>query len=186
MVSNDFGSEESNKVEVKISDALLNGLVGWWKFDETNGTVAYDSSGNGNDGNLTNGQTWTSGKIGGALSFDGSSDRVKLPHNILNGQIDVTVSFWFLESQNNTDHHHFISAASSTESNRFLLAVNSDGKFNYNDNDSSDIKRFDYQYSESLTNWSHIVLTRSISGAELFIEGSLKSSAPEMLIVRTI
>ena len=27
------------------------------------GTVAYDSSGNGNDGNLTNGPTWTKGKL---------------------------------------------------------------------------------------------------------------------------
>jgi hypothetical protein len=52
----------------------LNGLVGWWKFDEGSGTVAYDSSGNGNDGNLTNGPTWTTGKIGGALSFDGVND----------------------------------------------------------------------------------------------------------------
>ena len=34
VVSNDFGSVESDKVEVQISDALLNGLVGWWKFDE--------------------------------------------------------------------------------------------------------------------------------------------------------
>ena len=71
VVSNDFGSEESDKVEVKVSDALLNGLVGWWKFDEGSGTVAYDSSGNGNDGNLTNGPTWTTGKIGGALSLMG-------------------------------------------------------------------------------------------------------------------
>jgi hypothetical protein len=31
----------------------MDGLVGWWKFDEGSGTVAYDSSGNGNDGNLT-------------------------------------------------------------------------------------------------------------------------------------
>ena len=31
---------------------ILNGLVGWWKFDEGSGTVAYDSSGNGHDGNL--------------------------------------------------------------------------------------------------------------------------------------
>ncbi|MDC0920975.1 immunoglobulin domain-containing protein [Opitutales bacterium] len=176
VVSNDFGSVESNKVEVKISDALLNGLVGWWKFDETNGTLAIDSSVNGYHGNLFNGPTWSTGKIGGALSFDGVDDRVNLPHNTLNGQIDVTVSFWFLESQNNTDHHHFISAASTTQSNRFLLGVNSDGEFNYNDNDSSDIKRIVYQYSESLTNWSHIVLTRSISGAKLFIEGSLKTN----------
>jgi hypothetical protein len=44
-------------------------LVGWWKFDETEGNIAYDSSGNGNDGNLTNGPTWVEGKIGGALKL---------------------------------------------------------------------------------------------------------------------
>ena len=66
IVSNDFGSVESGDVEVKISDALLNGLVGWWKFDEGSGTVAYDSSGNGNDGNLELGATWTDGIIGNA------------------------------------------------------------------------------------------------------------------------
>ena len=71
IVSNDFGSVESGDVEVKISDALLNGLVGWWKFDE-GGTVAYDSSGNGNDGNLELGATWTDGIIGNAISFNTS------------------------------------------------------------------------------------------------------------------
>ena len=62
VVSNDFGSVESGKVKFECMinfDALLNGLVGWWKFDEGSGTVAYDSSGNGHDGNLTNGPTWT-------------------------------------------------------------------------------------------------------------------------------
>ena len=44
---------------LSIEFHAINGLVGWWKFDEDNGTVAYDSSGNGNDGNLTNGPTWT-------------------------------------------------------------------------------------------------------------------------------
>ena len=57
-----------------------------------------------------------------------------------------------------------------------MLAVSSDGEFNYHDNNSSDIKRIAYQYSGSLTNWSHIVLTRSISDAKLFIEGSLKTN----------
>ena len=28
------------------SETLQNGLVGHWKFDETNGTTAHDSSGN--------------------------------------------------------------------------------------------------------------------------------------------
>lgn len=47
-----------------------SGLVGWWKLDDGSGSTAADSSGNGNTGTLTNGPTWTTGKINGALSFD--------------------------------------------------------------------------------------------------------------------
>jgi len=36
-----------------------DGLVGWWKADETEGTMAADSSGNGQNGTLLNGPTWT-------------------------------------------------------------------------------------------------------------------------------
>ena len=35
---------------------LATGLIGWWKFDESTGTTASDSSGNGNTGTLTNAQ----------------------------------------------------------------------------------------------------------------------------------
>lgn len=35
------------------------GLVGYWKFNEGSGGIAHDSSGNGNDGILINGPTWT-------------------------------------------------------------------------------------------------------------------------------
>ena len=96
VVSNDFGSVESGVKTFTVLNSEMDGLVGWWKFDETNGTVAYDSSGNGNDGNLTNGPTWTTGKIGGALSFDGVNDFVSVAHsNGLNLVGAFSVSLWF-------------------------------------------------------------------------------------------
>ena len=52
------------------------GLVGRWDFDENMGTVAYDSSGNNNNGTIQNGASWTGGKIGSALKFDGTDDYV--------------------------------------------------------------------------------------------------------------
>ena len=57
------------------------GLVLHYKFDETTGTTAADSSGSGYTGTLTNmtGSEWTTGKVGGALSFDGSNDRISVP-----------------------------------------------------------------------------------------------------------
>jgi flagellin-like protein len=48
-------------------------LVGYWKFDEGSGNIAYDSSGNGNDGILVNGPAWVDGKYGKALNFSGSN-----------------------------------------------------------------------------------------------------------------
>jgi parallel beta-helix repeat protein len=54
------------------------GLVGYWNFNEGTGTTAYDSSGNGNNGTLMNGPTWVDGKIGKALSFDGTDDFVRV------------------------------------------------------------------------------------------------------------
>jgi hypothetical protein len=50
---------------------FARGLVGYWKFDEGSGTTANDSSGYGNNGTLYNSPTWTTGKVGGALSFNG-------------------------------------------------------------------------------------------------------------------
>ena len=54
VVSNAFGSTTSAVAQIDVNGSLTEGLVGWWKFDEGSGTVAYDSSGNGNNGNLTN------------------------------------------------------------------------------------------------------------------------------------
>ncbi len=75
--------------------APTNGLVGYWTFDEGSGTTASDSSGNGNTGTLTNGPTWTSGQIGGALSFDGVNDVVEIDSvSSLKPSTVITVSAW--------------------------------------------------------------------------------------------
>ncbi len=51
------------------------GLVGWWKFDDGEGTTVSDSSGNENHGTAI-GMTWADGKYNSAGSFDGSDDYV--------------------------------------------------------------------------------------------------------------
>ncbi len=54
-------------------------LVAAYSFDEGAGTTVADASGSGNTGTLA-GATWTgSGKINGALSFNGTSSRVDVP-----------------------------------------------------------------------------------------------------------
>jgi len=50
--------------------------VAEWKMDEKTGGYAYDTSGNGNTGTLTLGPTWTNGKVGAGVSFDGINDYI--------------------------------------------------------------------------------------------------------------
>jgi hypothetical protein len=53
-------------------------LVGHWRFDETSGTNAADSSGNHYDGTLHGDPQWIAGYLDGALDFDGNGDYVDL------------------------------------------------------------------------------------------------------------
>jgi type II secretory pathway pseudopilin PulG len=80
------------------SQDITGGLVGYWKFDETSGTTAYDSSGYNHNGSLTNmnGSTcWVTGKVDGGLEFDGVDDKVIiLDQDIFDNTTELTISVW--------------------------------------------------------------------------------------------
>jgi hypothetical protein len=70
-------------------------LIGWWKMDETSGTVAADSSGYGNDGTVVGGAQWVSGYIDGALDFDGDDDYVDCGYDpIFDTANEMTAAAW--------------------------------------------------------------------------------------------
>ena len=66
----------------------------WYKFDETSGTTAADSSGNGKNATLVNGPTWVAGKSGNAVNLDGSNDYVSMPSGIVSTLNDFTIAAW--------------------------------------------------------------------------------------------
>ena len=68
--------------------------VGVWLFDNSNGNVAVDSSGNKNDGTLMNGPKWTDGKFDKALSFDGVDDYISLPATTSTNWEGITLAAW--------------------------------------------------------------------------------------------
>ncbi len=70
-------------------------MVGWWTFDEGDGTVAADRSGQGNDGTFVNDPQWVAGVMGGALAFGGDSDdQVELAKVLPIGSSSNTVALW--------------------------------------------------------------------------------------------
>src|SRR5262249_7122177 len=52
-------------------------LGAYWHFDENSGPTAADSSVNANTGTLGGGASWTAGRFGSALAFDGLNDEVR-------------------------------------------------------------------------------------------------------------
>jgi beta-galactosidase len=72
-------------------------LVGWWKFDETEGGNAGDSSSNDNVGKLFGNPQWrpSAGKVGGALEFDGVDDYVDCGNDAsLDITEQITITAW--------------------------------------------------------------------------------------------
>jgi hypothetical protein len=72
--------EKSNNISTV---SLHRGLKAYWSFNEGNGTILHDNSGNGYNGAI-HGATWTTGISGGALSFDGGNDDVEFSSPVLN------------------------------------------------------------------------------------------------------
>ena len=92
----DYNDHSSALISSRINDNLTDGLVGWWKMDETSGNRV-DSSGNGNT--LTDNNTVTSnpGKYGNAGQFTAAnSEYLSIASNSTfeTGDVDFTVSSW--------------------------------------------------------------------------------------------
>jgi len=88
-----------------VSTGLPTGLVGQWHADESSGSVALDASINGNNGTLTGANglpTWTTGKRGSALNFDGVDDYVSMGTNFSanTASLPITISAWVKNNSN--------------------------------------------------------------------------------------
>ena len=96
-------------LESYANAAIMDGLTGHWKFDETSGWVARDASGKGNNGTVGNSlgdqPQWGSGQIGGSLLFrgpDNGADYV-IVANYLKPTDKFSVSAWvYADPRDNT------------------------------------------------------------------------------------
>jgi fibronectin type 3 domain-containing protein len=83
------GSPKSIPVTLLVAPQGTDGTNASYGFEQGSGTLAADSSGNGNHGTI-NGALWTTlGKYGNALSFNGSTSFVSVPDS---PTLDLTTS----------------------------------------------------------------------------------------------
>jgi len=111
---------------VLVTNLPSEGLVGYWSFDDGNGTTASDSSGNRNNGTLVNGPAWVSGKVGGALDFDGSDDYVDIPDSSSLTLSQVSVILWM---KADVAKNSYLQSKGASSTQEYELRTGSDGSF---------------------------------------------------------
>lgn len=84
--------ESANSAEARITIQPV--LQAYLKFDENTGTNAGDATGNGWNGTLMNGATWTTGHSNSAVSLNGTTNYVSLATNITANLSDFTIATW--------------------------------------------------------------------------------------------
>ncbi|MFA5099092.1 MAG: LamG domain-containing protein, partial [Candidatus Paceibacterota bacterium] len=145
-------------------------LVGYWKFDEGTGTIAYDASGKGKNGTFSSSApSWTTGKIGnGALSFNGTSNYVNLTNLAVNtaSGANNTVSFWMKWDGTGSTAMPF------SFSSLYDLMING-SKFGFNTScsDSFGIPFSSAQYANVWVYITAIFNNNNVSQSQIFLNG---------------
>ncbi len=111
-------------------------LLAHWKFDESKGIVAADSSGHNNDGTLVGNATWkpAAGQIGGAVDLDGRSGYVRVgnPNGLDFAPGSFSVSAWAYPREVRGRYQAIMEYdRRSAAGNRFGLWIDTNGRFHF-------------------------------------------------------
>lgn len=132
-VSGPGGSIDSNEAVLNVQSAgLSTGLIGYWKFDETEGNSAADTSSDNHPGSLSNfpddGSQWVQGQIGGALQFGGpSTKQFVVVQDYAKPTSTLTVSAWVYADQLGS-WASFVKNWGSTDAGQFHFGIFADGQ----------------------------------------------------------
>jgi chitodextrinase/lysophospholipase L1-like esterase len=149
-------------------------------LNDATGTIAGDASGNGNNGTLLNGPTWTTGQSGGALSFDGTDDTLYIANSstLNSATTGITVTAWVYRSANQAGGASVISRQLGTTFYEHYYLGFEDGKYRWFVNTTSGYSDTTLGGQAPLGQWVHVVGTYDGTDVKLYANGVLQFSSP--------
>ena len=171
-----------------------NGVIGYWKMDDNaDNTTVVDSSGNGNNGtfNDAGGDPNTSahhisGKVGGALTFDGDGDYVDIGDNAYldspSNSNALTISAWVYPKT--VSGIHGVVSKWAQNNRAYLLQLNSNRvEFALGYNSGGSYNSLSAAANLQTNNWYHIAGVYNGSNMivyvdGIFVDGTSWSTAP--------
>jgi endoglucanase len=162
---------------------VTNGLAARLAFDETSGTTAADSTGNGKTGTLQSGASFAAGKINNGVNVNGSGGQVNLP-SVFNPatQTDFTATAWVRLATAIADTQVILQQMDGSGTGRTWLYRKSTGEL------ASYLGNAETTSSATLaTNtWYHVALVKTGSSLQLYVNGSASGSPATRTIESTV
>lgn len=164
--------------------------VGWWKFDECQGSTAGDSSGNGLSGTVTIGASGTqtsvgtcstigtaryngvSGKYNYSLNLDGTDDYISVAdNNILDLTTNYTLSAWIYQTSQATGGHRIIDKNTAGLSDGYEFDTYNGGTTNPKMRFCAGAACVNSNTVYSLNAWHHVAVVVSGTTASFYLDG---------------
>ena len=101
------------------------GLIGWWTFDEGEGTVAYDSSQTGNNIEIIDADMWVTGSDGHMINLDRDKYFIVAEDDYILPENDFSIEFW-VKSATSSDRRVFTTGDPFDYSNPFSMNMNNE------------------------------------------------------------
>jgi hypothetical protein len=163
-----------------FGNAELAGLIGWWKFDETSGTTAADSSGGHHTGTLVGNAKWAPGKIGGAIALDGHGSFVRIAGKTAFDMADqTTIACWVNIHSVPVEWMAIVTKGDSAwrlstdhQERKFHMSVN-----DYNHNDVEAISLHGTT-EVNADEWHHVASVYDGKVMKLYVDGKLDATKP--------
>lgn len=151
---------------------LSDGLVGYWKMEES-ATPATDSSGNGGSGTWTGNVARTGAKFGYGTTYDGTGDYISVADSTyLSPTSQVTITAWLNPSTS------IATKAIVVKDTAYRLVTGSSGNpICQIHNGSSWQTAATSSTALSLSSWQHVGCTYDGTTARVFVNGSQTGSA---------
>jgi hypothetical protein len=154
------------------------------RFDESSGSSAADSSGNGWSGTLVNGPVWISGaasKINNAVNLDGTNDQVTFAQGIVSGTNDVTFAAWVKWNGGN-DWQRIFDFGTGTSNYLFLSPRTNTGMARFAIRTAAVAEQQISGGTIPTGVWTHVAVTISGSTGTLYLNGVAVGTNPAMTL----
>jgi hypothetical protein len=156
-------------------------VVAWYRFDESAGTSAADSSGNPASGPaaLIGGASFVAGRTSNAVRLDGSSGYARLPSGLLGNVQNITVSVW-VNLVASTQWSRIFDFGSGTGSYMFLTPESGSGglRFAITTGGAGAEQQINVSTPLATGAWKHVAVTITGGTGILYVDGAEVGRSP--------